>query len=304
VSVAPALALWLLAFADAGRPAPEAVVLEGETLEAVAKRTLGDERAAGELRALNALAPDAGAALTPGTALKLPGPERALALSALAAGRNAVAQADSNQKSRELAAARLAEAEGLFQAGRYAEAAQAADGAWQLVSARAGEPTRFEVAVDPEGATHVTSHSGKPVRVEGDGVVQQVYAGQEVKVIKGNPPPVPEAVRVAPELVGPVDEARLKQTARGKPVAIDLVWKPVPGAKGYEVQVAQAAATRTLKLKAVKPRATLPSLPAGKYRWTVHALYETGAAGPAPTAWQLELLDEPLLLEVGKTKWK
>lgn len=302
--IAPALALWLLSSADAGAPSPQGVVLEGETLEAVAKRTLGDEKAASELRALNGLSPDAGGALAAGTALKLPGPDRALAVSALAAGRNAVAQADSTQKSRDLAAARLAEAEALFQAAHYAEAAQAADGAWQLVSARAGEPTRFEVAVDPEGATHVTSNSGKPVRVEGEGVVQQLYAGQEVKVNKGAPPPVPEAVRVAPELVGPVDEARLKQTERGKPVAIALVWKAVPGARGYEVQIAQAAATRTLKLKAAKPRATLPSLPAGKYRWTVHAVYAGGAPGPSPTARQLELLDEPLLLEVGKTKWK
>ncbi|MHB8877840.1 MAG: LysM peptidoglycan-binding domain-containing protein, partial [Myxococcaceae bacterium] len=305
VPVSPGATLLLLCLAAAdGGPAAQVVVQQGESLEKVAKRALGDEKASAELRALNGLSPDAGSSLPPGTALKLPGPDRALALSALVAARNAVSQADSTAASREQGAARLAEAEAHFQAARYAQAAQAADGAWQLVSARAHEPTRFAVAVDPEGRTKVTSQSGKAVRVEGEGVAQQLYAGQEVKVEKGKPPPLPEPSREAPEPVAPLHEASLKQTEGGKPAPISLEWSPVAGAKGYVVEIAAAKSGKTLRLKAATAKTVLPSLPAGRYRWTVKTAYPKSAFSGASKARTFELLDEPLRLEVGKTTWK
>ncbi|HME90224.1 MAG TPA: LysM peptidoglycan-binding domain-containing protein, partial [Myxococcaceae bacterium] len=53
---------------------PTVVVQQGESLAQVAKRTLGDERAAAELKALNGLSADN---VPAGTTLHLPGPARA-----------------------------------------------------------------------------------------------------------------------------------------------------------------------------------------------------------------------------------
>src|SRR5207248_2196020 len=106
--------------------ATEVVVRDGDTLPKLAKRELGDEKTAGELRALNALSSDE---LTPGTVLRLPGPGRALALSALVAARAAVQQARTNRGGHLEGASRLKQAEELFQSAKYPEAARAADDA-------------------------------------------------------------------------------------------------------------------------------------------------------------------------------
>ena len=116
-------AIILLSFLLQAAPA-EVVVREGESLQAVAERSLGDARGASELKALNGLTSDA---VSAGTTLKLPGPDRSLALSALVAARNALEQADAKAARREEAAAKLKEAEGHFQVANYKEAARSAD---------------------------------------------------------------------------------------------------------------------------------------------------------------------------------
>ncbi len=303
--LAPQLALCLLLAADGGTAAPLApeVVRQGDTLAKVAKRTLGDEKAAAELVALNA-GPDGGVALVPGAALRLPGPDRTLAQSACAAAQNAVRQTEAGAETRAQATTRLKEAQALFNQARYPEAAKAADEAWQLVSTKAKEPTRFAVAVDPAGGTKVTSRSGKAVRVEAEGTAQRVYAGQEVKVEKGKAPAAPEPAHDAPLLAAPEEGAKLKQTDSGRNVPIALSWSEVPGSKGYEVEVTPPAPGKPTRWRAASPRTVLPALPAGSYQWTVRAAFGKGDLGDAAPLRAFLLLDEPLRLDVGTTSWK
>lgn len=218
--------------------------------------------------------------------------DRALAVSALAAARNAVDQADSTAERREEAILRLKEAEAHFRSARYAEAAKAADGAWQLVSASAREPTRFAIRVEENGKTEVTARSGQPVRVEAQGAAQRVYAGQLVKVAKGERPSAPELVLAAPSPVGPADQARLKEVV--------LSWKAVSGAKAYQVDL---TGPKPQSLKVERARVRLASLPPGRYEWTVRAVSGGGASEPSARR-SFEVVERELKLEVGKTKWK
>ncbi len=195
-----------LAIAAALAASPmEVIVLPGESLAQVAKRSLGAERAAAELKVLNALTTDE---VPAGTTLRLPGPLRARALNAIAAARNAVEQAGSSAGHREEASASLNKAEELLQAARYQEAAEAADSAWRLVSARAPQNTQFAVEVKTDGYTQVTSRSGQPVRVEREGVTRPVSPGETLGVSKGEP--LARSPLRAPTLVAPADLAQLK----------------------------------------------------------------------------------------------
>ena len=167
--------------------ARETVVQPNETLADVALRTLGAASAASELRAINHLDSDV---VVAGTQLLLPGPERDLALSALASAKSAVRQAKAGAARNE-ASERTAEAERLLSAGRYAEAAAEADSAWKLLSQRVEDPSRFAVQVAPDGTTRVHVDSGIPVRVEAEGRTRAVSAGETVLVHKGEPPGIP-----------------------------------------------------------------------------------------------------------------
>ncbi len=294
----------LVLLAALGAGPTEVVVQQGESLAQVAKRSLGDERAAAELKALNDLKSDE---IPPGTALRLPGPARALALSALTAARNAVKQAGSASSQREEASARLKEAEALFQSARYPEAAEAADSAWRLVSASARQNTKFAVEVEPSGRTKVSSRSGQPVRVEGEGVARPVYPGQTVSVAKGEPPRAAEAL-TAPALLAPADLGRLKLKPSEKGLGpVTLSWQRVAGAIRYEVDVSpseKAALNRALSLKVDRAEARLPPLPPGKYAWSVRAVGAQGARSDPSERRSFELLVDPLKLEVKGTTWK
>ena len=84
-------------------PAPAAVQVtyapkKGETLAQFAKRTVGDEAAAPEIKALNALTSDG---LAPEMALRVPGPERETAVKAVTALKNAIAQVDLSSEQRQ-----------------------------------------------------------------------------------------------------------------------------------------------------------------------------------------------------------
>ncbi len=282
----------------AAAPATEVVVQDGEThLAQVAKRALGDARSAEELQALNGLPTDA---VTPGTTLKLPGPDRSLALSALSAARNAVAQAGTEAVQRAEAARRLQEAETHFHGARYTQAAKAADAAWQLVSASAAEPTRFAVEVAEDGRTRVRARTGQPVRVEAEGVTRPVYAGQSVSVEKGKAPTLVEQPPAAPIPLLPTDNRKLRLRASPNglgPVA--LSWQPVAGAQSYEVEVvALAAKSEPMTFKVERAEAKLPPLAPGKYAWSVRAVGTEGRRGAASPSRAFELTPEALKLEV------
>lgn len=276
-------------------PAPAVTVVQpGETLATVAKRAMGDEDAGAELKALNGLADDD---VPPGTRLKLPGPDRALAVSALGAARRAVEQARDGERRSE-AAQRLKESEGLLRSARYAEASRAADGAWRLVSEEADQATRFGVKVDDRGGTRIVAHAGTPVLVEGQGVTRRVYPGHRVNVDKGSPPADPRPQLTVPTPLAPVAGGRVRLGTVG------LSWQPVPGADQYEVELFAADGTLPRSFKAFGPRLSVADLGVGRYQWTVRALAADGERSEQSPLRTFELVDDPLRLEVGETEWK
>jgi hypothetical protein len=294
-------ALLVLVWLATTPPERVVVVNERESLAQLAERTLGDPKGASELRALNKLTSDA---VPAGTTLKLP-PEadRSRAVSALAAARNAVAQADRNAARREEASAKLKEAEAHFQAADYLTAAKAADSAWALLSPGAGQPSTFRVKVDAGGDTTVSVQTGPPVRVRSEDKTQPVSSGQMVRVAKGQPPPAPELVLAAPQPRTPNDGFRFKFVpVKGQLGPITLTWANVAGAKEYEVEV-QPAEGSPLRRTLGATQWQLPLLPAGRYRWRVRALSESQKSN-ASTERLFELTEDTVTLKVGKPSWK
>ncbi|HVG59360.1 MAG TPA: LysM peptidoglycan-binding domain-containing protein [Hyalangium sp.] len=295
-------ALFLLAWLAATPAEREVVVKERESLAQVAERTLGDPKGASELKALNRLTSDA---VPAGTTLKLPSLEdRSRVKSALEAARNAVAQADRNAARREEASAKLREAEAQFQSAEYMAAAKTIDSAWALLSPGAGQPSTFSVNVEESGDTTVTVQTGPPVRVRAEDKTQPVNSGQVVRVEKGKPPPAPEAVLSAPQPRMPADKAPLKfAPVKGLLGPVTLTWSAVPGAKGYEVEVLppQGEPLRSSTLTATKW--LLPSLPAGRYRWTVRAVGESHKSNASAERF-FELTEDKVRIEVGKPDWQ
>jgi LysM repeat protein len=296
-------ALFLLVWLTATPADREVVVKERESLSQVAERALGDSKAASELKALNGLTSDT---VPAGTTLKLPPAEdRSRALSALAAARTAVAQADRNAARREEASAKLLEAENQFQAADYVAAAKTADSAWSLLSPGAGQPSTFRVKVEDSGDTTVSVQTGPPVRVRAEDKTQPVNAGEVVRISKGQAPPTPEVLLVAPQPRTPADRARFKfppvkgQLGLGQ---VTLTWNPVPGAKGYEVEVLNPE-DQPLRNTVTTAQWKLPMLPAGRYRWTVRALSDSQKSN-ASTERLFEITEDKVALEVGKSDWK
>lgn len=305
--IALALSLTLLAAApgDGGPPSPPpdaravVVVAEGETLEAVALRSLGDEKAASELRAINRLAEDA--TLVAGARITLPGKDRGLAASALSAAAKAVSQASDEAKKAQ-ATARLAEAERLFAEARYADSAVAADEAWALVSGES-KLTRFRVEVAKDGETEVASASGAPIRVEAQGVVRPVYSGESVKVKKGEAPPLPVAL-VAPSLIRPARGSVIRgKRAEGALPPVTLSWSAVSGAESYELELRPAKGGEPMTVTVARTSTTLRALAPGRYVWSVRALRGRDRS-EAAAAREFELVEEALKLEVKGSSWK
>ena len=270
------------------------VVQPGETLEQIAQRTLGDAKAAEELKALNGLSDDS---VPAGTTLKLPRPERAHALSALVAARNAVAQSGSRANGSK-ASESLSKAERLFQAAKYAASAAAADETWKLLSGATQQSTRFAIQVG-DGETKVTSKSGQAVRVEKDGVARPVHPGQTITVARA-------IALAAPSPISPPDLARVMVKASDKGVgSVALTWEAVSGAARYALEIVslEQPPGKPIALNVERPEARV-ALPAGKYAWTVRALPGEGEKSDPSTRRSFELSVEPLKLEVTQPHWK
>ena len=298
-SLLPALLLL------ASPAARETTVQPKETLADVALRTLGSASAASELRAINHLDTDR---LAAGTQLLLPGPERGLALSALASAKSAVHQAKPGA-ARSEASERTAEAERLLSNGHYAEAAAEADSAWKLLSGRVEDPSRFAIQVAPDGTTRVHVDSGIPVRVEAEGHTRAVNAGETVLVHKGEAPGIPTGQLQAPSanaleapvLLSPAAGLRLILDPKGKGVGpLRLSWRAVAGARGYLVEL---TGPTSQTLRTPRAEASFASLPTGGYRWSVRALGVEGELGPASER-VLELSTGNIKLEVQTPDWK
>ena len=270
------------------------VVQPGETLEQIARRTLGDAKAAEELKALNGLTEDS---VPEGTTLKLPGPERAHALSALVAARNAVAQSGSRANGSK-ASESLSKAERLFRAAKYAASAAAADETWKLLSGATQQSTRFAIQVG-DGETKVTSKSGQAVRVEKDGVARPVHPGQTITVARA-------VALAAPSPISPPDLARMVVKTSEKGVgSVALTWQAVSGAARYALEIVslEQPPGKPVVLNVERPEARV-ALPAGKYAWTVRALPAEGEKSDPSTRRSFELSVEPLKLEVTRPHWK
>jgi hypothetical protein len=285
--------------------AREAVVQPKETLADVARRTLGSADAASELKALNHLAADA---VPAGTQLLLPGPERDLAVSAIASAKSAVHQAKPGAARTE-ASGRLADAEKLLANARYSEAAAQADGAWKLVSQRPEDASHFAIQVAEDGTTRVHVDSGIPVRVEAEGLTRAVSPGETVLVRRGEGPGIPTGPGVpeslealeAPELLAPAANLHLALEAKAKGVGpLHLSWRPVAGARGYLVEL-KGPSPQTVRT--TRAEATFPTLQSGTYRWSVRALGLEGALGPASER-GLEVSPSNIKLEVQPPDWK
>ncbi len=286
----------------ASEPAPVEVRIERpESVSHIAQRLLGDARAASELKAINQLS---GNTVRAGTMLKLPGPERGKALAALAAAQHAVEQSKSPPNARKSARAKLKEAEALLASAQYKDAAKTADDAWKLVSGQSKEPARFQVDVAASGHTQVRTHSGPPVKVEAQGVEQPVYAGQALEVAPGEAPPAAALELPAPTPLSPGANEKLKHAIEGQVQRVRLSWQPVPGAKGYEVEVSAAGGAAPVTLKVAQAKAELPELAPGRYEWSVRAVVTPLNRSPASPSRSFELVEQPMKLEVGNTKWK
>jgi hypothetical protein len=297
-------ALLVLTVLSAG-PARETVVQPKETLGDVARRTLGSAEAASELKAINHLLSEA---VPAGMQLLLPGPERDLALSAIASAKSAVHQAKAGAARTE-ASGRLADAEALLSGAHYAEAAGQADGAWKLVSQRPEDASHFAIQVADDGTTRVHVDSGVPVRVEAEGRTRAVSPGETVLVRRGEAPGIPTGqlsspspgALDAPLLLSPAPNLRLSLDSKGKGVGpLRLSWRAVSGARGYLVEL---KGPTPQSLRTAHPEASFPSVLTGSYRWSVRALGVEGALGPASER-TLEVSSGNIKLEVQPPDWK
>jgi hypothetical protein len=235
-------------------------------------------------------------------------PSRELALQALSSARSAVSQASANAAGRERAAAKLAEAEQLFQSERYEDAARAADAAWQLLAQKGSAPSRFAVEVENDGKTRVRVKEGDAVRVEAAGKARSVHAGERLVVAKGDTPPAPVpdvgTELKAPELLKPAADAKvsLEKSGAGQG-ALHVSWQPVDGAVAYKVEAVPARGGRGVVLQVKKPEAALLGLALGAYRWHVTALGEDGAEARSQER-SFELMTNSLKLDVRESSWK
>jgi hypothetical protein len=191
-------------------------------------------------------------------------------------------------------------------AARYPSAASTADAAWKLLSTRSPEQTRFSVAVDDRGDTEVVSRSGRPVRVEAQGVQRVAGPGRAVKVAKGSAPSSPAVAPVPPALSSPAPGAvlELKPDAQGRLGPVRLSWAGAEGARSYQVQLSAPGENAPRVFATATPALELPLLAAGTYSWTVKTLGEHALASPPSEPRTFELRSRRLKLEVRGTEWK
>jgi hypothetical protein len=298
-AVAALVAALGVTLADAS--AREVELKAGETLGTVARRELGDAKAAAELRALNGLSEEP----APGARIRLPGDERDRAVRAIAAARNALQKIDAGDL-REQSRRQIAEAERHLSAARYVDAATAADAAWKLLSSRAPEHTRFTVAVSDRGETRVVSRSGQPARVEAQGVQRVVEPGQMVSIAKGTPPSESAVALLAPVPESPASGAvlHLRPDAKGRLGPVRLSWSRAENARAYEVRLSPPGAAPPLVLTSAGNAIDLPPLSAGTYTWTVKPLGEQVLESAPTEPWTFELRPQKLKLEVQGADWK
>ena len=245
--------------------------------------------------------------------------ERERAESAIGSARNALMQLDGGTPAND-ARAKLDEAQKLFDSEKYADAAAAADAAWQLVSKSAPATSAFTVEVKPDGHTKVTTKRGTPVRVEAQGVQKAVDPGTTVDIVRGDAPstPVPDTTSTpvppvnappmpVPVAVAPKDKAKLvlKPNDKGEVGPVKFAWKKSPGAVAYQIELLpDAPGASSIVLTSAKPEVTVKALPPGKYAWKVKARAQDDRVSDPSEARLFEVSASRIKLEVRGTDWK
>lgn len=252
-------------------PPKTVTVAKGESLEQIASRVLGDEEAASELAALNGLS--AGATPKTGARLKLPGPEREVALGRIRKTQSLMRDANS-EAGRKAAQAQLERAYVALHAARYREAGALAESA---ASELAHPTTRVSVVVEPDtnesrfevqsGAVEVSSGGASTIAAAGSAVTAS--RGTAPKVLSRTQPPMPA-------LSEPAEGAEVEHAA--------LRWSSETTGVRFRVEVARDADFRRRVYSAdVDEDAVTPALDAGVFWWRVQTIDAQGVEGiPTP----------------------
>ncbi len=286
-------------------PAPEATVVAepGESLEALAKRAMGDADAASELRAINRL-PAVGK-LRPGEKVRLPGPERDAARSAIAEAEAALARPDVAPKAKQKGLDVLVRARSALHSARYGTAIDTAHEALRAAGFDASK-SKFSVSVADDGATRVSVSEGMPVLVEASGKATPVAAGASVHVNPGMAPGPTESLLPAPVAREPADGAVLHVGyTEGLIGPLAFTWSDVPGAEHYIVLLSHDVEGRNVVAQhEVVKGPLITALATGRYFWRVSARGANGLPGrwSAPIGFIVE--PPPPKLEVGNPTWK
>jgi hypothetical protein len=294
----------LIALMLASPPGPgedTVVVQSGETLEGVAQRVLGDPGATAELRALNRL-PEGGR-LRAGERLRVPGPERDVAKTAIAHAEAAVAKPEVEPKAKQKALDVLAKAKSAVRAAHYGEALDQAREAIHIVDA---SKTKFSVTVAEDGATRVSVSEGAPVVVEARGQAVPLGAGNSVHVAPGLAPGTEQPLLPAPVTREPGDGAVLHTGyTEGLIGPLAFNWSEVSGAERYVVLVTHDVEGKDVVAQHEVVKGPLvTALAIGRYFWRVSARGADGLPGKWSPAVAITVEAPPPKLEVGSPTWR
>jgi len=223
-----------------------------------------------------------------------PPQDQTSAQTAIESARSALARSEAGSKGD--AEKRLAEAQELYRAARWAAAKEKADQAWQLVASET-EASKFSVQVSDGGTTEVTHKGGHPVSVESTRGDTRILSNGEKVVVEA---PVKGAL-AAPSPLSPPEQFKFKLKP-GEKSAVTLTWTPVAGAKEYVVEY-RVDNGKSATLKAARAEAKLPPLPKGRVQWAVRSVGESASSEKSAERW-FELQPETMTLEVTGSGWK
>ncbi len=258
-----------------------------QTLEELAQQRYGDPSVAKEIRALNNIS--AGTQPKPGTTVRLPGPEREQALTALQAARQSLQKAHDNNCGQH-APDRLEKAKDKFDLAqkalsddKYNHCRIFADETWALtrllckeVQEKDASTNRFSVSVDEKGTTAVEVKKGQAVKVTAGGQSINVKPGHAAIVKAGKQPEKPKKLLQAPAPILPNHGSTLVTPS------VYFSWNLVPGASRYVLLISndkngfqpvhQHTTDKTFYL-------FKSSIDAGTYYWFLRSVDVNGLVG-------------------------
>ncbi|MBN2495339.1 MAG: DUF4398 domain-containing protein [Deltaproteobacteria bacterium] len=291
------LAAPAMADAPDGGPAGTVVLEKDQILEDLAQQLFESREAADELRAINGI--EQGAQPAPGQALKLPGPERRPAVSALHVCEQAVRkarQADAEEYAMERleqALASLAKARSACQRAQYARCQTLADETWALArmarqesETKRSRRNRFAVSVH-DGDTRVEVSEGDGIEVSAQKRSTTVPRGHSTRVKAGKAPDKPQPLPDPPEQVLPFPDSVLTTPS------IHFHWRAADRAARYVLLIARDPGGRKPVRQLTTGETTYlfrSSLSDGEYYWFLRSVDSEGAVGSAspPRRFQLQ----------------